>query len=131
MSPRFADLLSLFIGLLAVAGLAALIIQIPPSPFYEAVALLLILAAVAGLTMPLWRRLLRKLISKGDEQESLVVGMRFGLWTGLFAVALVLLRALDFMDRVLILAILVLLIMIEMFIQQHAARKRSVRRPRK
>ncbi len=132
MSPRLADFLSLFVGLAAAAALTAMITQRRPSPLYEAAALLLILLAVAGLTEPLWRRLLRKLVSgKAGEGEITVMGVRFGVWTGLFIAGLVLLRALNFTDRVLILAILALLIMIEMLLQQRAASKRGARRPRR
>ncbi len=132
MSPRLADFLSLFVGLAAAAALTAMITQRRPSPLYEAAALLLILLAVAGLTAPLWRRLLRKLVSgKAGEGEITVMGVRFGVWTGLFIAGLVLLRALNFTDRVLILAILALLIMIEMLLQQRAASKRGARRPRR
>ncbi len=132
MSPRLVDLLSLFVGLAAAAGLTAMIIQLPPSPLYEAAALLFILLAVAGLTAPLWRRLLRKLMGgKAGEGEITVMGVRFGMWTGLFVASLVLLRVLAFTDRVLILAILVLLIMVEMFLQQRAASKRGARRSRR
>ncbi|HEY81322.1 MAG TPA: hypothetical protein G4O05_09660 [Caldilineae bacterium] len=131
MSPRLADILSLIAGLAAAAGLAALIIQVPPAPLYKAAALTLILIAVAGVAAPLWRRLLRQLIGKANDREIAAMGLRFGVWTGLFIASLVLLRVIHFLDRVLILAILLLLIMIEMFLQQHAARKRRARRPRR
>ena len=131
MSSRLIDLLSLFVGVGAAAGLSYLILQKPPSALYEATALLLILIAVTGLTAPLWRLLLRKLINGADEEELTGMSIRFGFWTGLFIASLILLRILNFADRVLMLAILVLLIMIEMFLQQRAASKRGNRRTRR
>lgn len=130
MSPRLVDLLSLFVGIISAAALAAMIIQFPPSPIYEIVALLLILLAISGLTTPLWRRLLHKFLPKADAREIMVMSTRFGLWTGMFLASLVLLRVLNFMDRVLILAILVLIIMVEMLLQQRARSHHSRRRPR-
>jgi len=60
-----------------------------------------------------------------------VMGMRFGLWSGVFLASLALLKVLGFMDRVLVLAILGLLIMIEMFLQQNGDRKTASRRSRR
>jgi ABC-type Co2+ transport system permease subunit len=131
MSPRLIDILSLLLGLLAGGGLAALVLRTPPTPMTGALALLLVLLTVMGLTAPIWRRVLRKLISEASERETAWMGVRFGVWTGLFVDSLLLLRVFQFMDRILILAILGLLIMLEMFLQQHAAKKRAARRPRR
>ncbi len=131
MNSRFADIFSLLVGLLATASLAYLIIQVPPSTLHQLMALLLVILMVMGLSAPIWRRILRKFIPRAKERETAIMGIRFGLWTGLFIATLLLLRVMHFMDRILILAILVLLIMIEMFLQQHAAQKRNAQRSRR
>ncbi len=127
MSSRWLDVGSGLVGLAAGAGLVALIWYVPPDPWMVMVALLLVLLTLMGLSAPLWRRLLRKVIHKGTEGDVARMGLRFGFWTGLFVAILIFLQIQQFMDRILVLAILALFIMVEMFLQQHAARKRSRR----
>ncbi len=131
MNPRFADIFGLVMGLLTMISLAFLITQFPPSISHQLLALILILLMVVGFTTPIWRRILRKFIPSAREEETASMGLRFGLWTGLFIATLLFLRVMHFMDRILILAILALLIMIEMFLQQHAAQKRAKQRSRR
>ncbi len=131
MNPRVADIFGLVMGLLTMISLAFLIIQFPPSMSHQLLALILILLMVVGFTAPIWRRILRKFIPSAREEETASMGLRFGLWTGLFIATLLFLRVMHFMDRILILAILALLIMIEMFLQQHAAQKRAKQRSRR
>ena len=127
MSPRWVDVLIWLMGLAAGAGLAALIWYVPPNPWSIMVGLLLVGLTLMGLSAPLWRRLLRKMIHKGEDGEIVRMGLRFGFWTGLFVAVLIFLQIQQFMDRILVLAILTLFIMVEMFLQQHAARKRGRR----
>jgi hypothetical protein len=74
---------------------------------------------------------MKKVSPKSSSSEVTVMGLRLGLWSGIFVASVILLRILNFMDRVLILAVLALLIMIEMFLQQNAAKKRAARRGRR
>jgi len=127
MKPRTIDVLSLLVAILATAGLAALVINLPPQPFFVAVALALIVLVVGGFTAPVWRILLKKMLVKTPEREVIMMGVRFGLWSGLFVASLVILNIIHFVDRVLIIAILALLIMLEMFLQQNIAGKRRKR----
>jgi len=131
MSSRFAMSASMTVGILAVVGLGALVYYEPPTSLFTALALFLVLVAVSGVTSPFWRLLLRKVFSRRNEQEVTKVSLRFGLWTGVFIASVMLLKVLDFMDRVLILAVLALLIMLEMFFQQNEARKRPSRKTRR
>ena len=131
MSSRLSISLSLLVGLLALAGLGAIIVYLPPTSTFMGLALVLLLVSITGLTMPFWRLLLRRLLSEKDEGRLMAMSLRFGLWSGVFATSLVLLKLLNFMDSVLILAILALLIMMEMFFQQTSARRRSTRRTRR
>ena len=127
MKPRTIDILSLLIAILAAAGLAALVINLPPQTHFIALALMLAVLVVGGMTEPVWRRVLKKMLIKIPEEEVTMMGVRFGLWTGLFVASLVILHIIHFMDRVLIIAILALLIMLEMFLQQNIAGKRRKR----
>ena len=131
MSSRFWMTISLLAGGLSLAGLGVVVNYLPPSRALTALALLLILLVVAGLTAPLWRLILRRITSGRTDWEVMVMGLRFGLWSGIFVTSVVLLKLLGFMDRVLILALLALLIMIEMFFQQNAASKRPSRKTRR
>ena len=131
MSSRFWMTISLLAGGLSLAGLGVVVNYLPPSRALTALALLLILLVVAGLTAPLWRLILRRITSGRTDWEVTVMGLRFGLWSGIFVTSVVLLKLLGFMDRVLILALLALLIMIEMFFQQNAASKRPSRKTRR
>jgi hypothetical protein len=131
MKLRITTVGSLFVGLLASAGLIALVIYVPPTMPWLALAIFLTLLAVMGFSAPIWRLVLRKLLPRQDDKEVGRMGWRFGLWTGVFVASLGVLKILGFADRVLILALLALLIMIEMFLQQNAARKYSSGRSRR
>ncbi len=124
MSPRLFDSLTLLVGLAAVAGLAALVLTTPPTPMLEAVALLLVLLAGFGLTAPVWHRLFQKLLPASHATSPMVMGGRFGVWTGLFLAGLLLLQITHMMGRILVLALLVILVMLETFFQQQTARRR-------
>ncbi len=124
MSPRVFDSLTLLIGLAAAAGLAALVLTTPPTPVLEAVALLLVLLAGFGITAAVWRRLLQKLLPASHASSSMVMGARFGVWTGLFLAGVLFLQRVHMMSRILVLALLVILIMLETFLQQQTARRR-------
>jgi MFS family permease len=131
MKSRTIVILSLLIGLLSGAGLAALVYYEPPTSLLRALALALIVLTVAGLIGPVLGVILRKIMPKADAGRMTMMGLRFGLWLGIFIASLVLLKMLHFMDSVLILAILALLMMIEMFLQQNAARKNPSRKSRR
>ena len=124
-------IISLIVGALALAGLGALVYSAPPSNALTALALLLVLLAVTGLTAPFWRLLLRRILSKRPDREITGMGLRFGLWSGVFITGVILLQVLGFMNQVLILALLALLIMIEMLFQQNADAKRPSRKTRR
>ncbi len=131
MNSRLSITISLLVGALALAGLGALVYSAPPSNALTALALLLVLLAVTGLTAPFWRLLLRRILSKRTDREITGMGLRFGLWSGVFATGVILLQVLGFMNQVLILALLALLIMIEMLFQQNADAKRPSRKTRR
>lgn len=131
MNSRLVIFISLTVGALSSAGLAALVYYAPPTGALTALALLLIMLIVMGFSGPVWGAVLRRMMPKADGRTMVMMGMRFGLWSGIFSASLVLLKVLDFMDRVLILAILALLIMIEMFLQQNAGRKKTHRKSRR
>ena len=122
---------SLVTGALASAGLAALVIYMPPTTVWTALALALIVVIVMGFSAPVWRAVLHRFMPKKDAREITILGFRFGLWSGIFIASIFLLRIMGFTDRVLILAILALLIMIEMFLQQSGTRKKTSRRTRR
>jgi len=131
MNTRLVILISLLVGALSGAGLAALVYYEPPTGVFTALALLLIVLTVMGLSGPAWGAVLRRMTPKTAGRAVVVMGMRFGLWSGVFLASLALLKVLGFMDRVLVLAILGLLIMIEMFLQQNGDRKTASRRSRR
>ena len=119
------------LGALAGAGLAALIFYLPPATSSVALAIFLVLLTVMGFSTPVWRLVLHKILPKQNNRKVDIMSWRFGLWSGIFIASLVLLKILGFMDRVLILAILALLIMLEMFLQQNSVRKQSTTRSRR
>ena len=131
MNSRLVILISLMAGALSAAGLAALIQYTAPTGALTALALLLIVLAVAGFSGPVWGAVLHRVMPKTGNRNAVMMGMRIGLWGGIFVASLVLLKILGFMDSVLILAILALLIMVEMFLQQNATRKTSSRKSRR
>ena len=131
MKQRIISVGSLLAGVLAGAGLVAVIYTKPPTPFWTVVALGLIIMVITAATTPLWRRVLRRLTPTVAEHTIDIMGFRFGLWSGIFVASIVLLKIMDFLDGILILAILALLIMLEMFLQQNNARKRPSRRRRR
>ncbi len=122
---------SLGIGALAGVGLAVVVYYEPPTSFWTVVALGLVVMAVMGVTAPLWRLALRRIMPALDEGEITRMSFRFGLWSGIFVASLILLKILGFMDSILILAILGLLIMLEMFLQQNTSHKRTSRKTRR
>jgi uncharacterized membrane protein YcaP (DUF421 family) len=121
----------LLIGLLSGAGLATLIYYEPPTLLFRALALLLVVLTVMGLIGPVLGVIMRRIMPKSDAGRMTMMGLRFGLWLGIFTASLILLKMLNFMDTVLILAILALLMMIEMFLQQNAARKNPSRKSKR
>jgi len=131
MKSRTTIILSLLIGLLSGAGLAALIYYEPPTLLFRALALLLVVLTVMGLIGPVLGVIMRRIMPKSDAGRMTMMGLRFGLWLGIFTASLILLKMLNFMDTVLILAILALLMMIEMFLQQNAARKNPSRKSKR
>ncbi len=131
MKQRLVMLASLIMGALSGVGLAAVVYYKPPTSFWTALALGLIIVAVMGITAPVWRLALRRFLPAADESEITRMSFRFGLWSGIFVASLILLKILGFMDGILVLAVLGLLIMLEMFLQQNAAHKRTSRRTRR
>ncbi len=131
MNSRLVIFISLMVGALSGAGLIALVYYEPPTGAFTALALLLVVLSVTGLSGPVWGVVLRRVMPKTADRTVMMMGMRFGLWGGIFLASFVLLNILGYMDSVLVLAILALLIMIEMFIQQNVARKKSSRRSRR
>jgi hypothetical protein len=131
MNARLTMSGSLLVGVASLAGLAALINLEQPSKWLIGLGLLLVVLAMLGFTAPVWRLIMKKVSPKSSSSEVTVMGLRLGLWSGIFVASVILLRILNFMDRVLILAVLALLIMIEMFLQQNAAKKRAARRGRR
>ena len=128
MRTRLLMFGSLLLGALSLAGLGALIYLENPSTILIAAVLLLIVLTVMGFTAPLWRLIMKKIIPGNRENDATAAGLRLGLWSGIFVASVLLLKIVNFMDRVLILAILAMLIMIEMFLQQNAAKKRTSER---
>jgi flagellar basal body-associated protein FliL len=122
---------SLLVGLLSLAGLGALIYLEPPNSNRIALGLVLVVLAVMGITAPVWRQAMKKATPKSSDREVTLVGLRLGLWSGIFLASIAMLKLVNFLDRVLVLAILALLIMIEMFLQQNAAKKRAARRSKR
>ena len=131
MTARMIRLSALGLGVLAAAGLGVLAYAVPPSPPWIALALLLIALTVMGLSASVWGLIVHKLAPKSSAESAMLMGLRLGLWTGLFVASVLLLQLLGFTDRVLILVILALLIMIETFLQQNAARKKTGKRSRR
>lgn len=124
-------IISPLVGALSLAGLGAMVYNTTPSNALTVLALLLVLLAVTGLTAPFWRLFLRRILSKRSGREITGMGLRFGLWSGVFATGVLLLQVLGFMNQVLILALLALLIMIEMLFQQNTDTKRPSRKTRR
>jgi len=131
MKSRISTFGSLLISIVALAGLITLIIYVPPTRLWLALAIFLVMLVVGGLFVPIWQMILHRFLSQQNEQEINFMGWRFGLWTGIFVASLIGLKILGFADRVLILAIFALLMMLEMFLQQNSIRQRSSRRRRK
>lgn len=131
MKDHMAMVGSLLVAGLASAGLAALVIFEPPTTVWTALALVLIVVIVMGFTAPVWRLALRRIKPKKDDRAVTLMGLRFGLWSGIFIASFFLLKILGFTDQVLILAILALLIMIEMFLQQSSSHKKTSRKAKR
>ena len=128
MRTRLLMFGSLLMGVLSLAGLGALIYLEAPSNTWIAAGLLLVVLTIMGFTAPLWRLVMKKIIPGNNGDGATMAGLRLGLWSGIFVASVLLLKIVNFMDRVLILAILAMLIMIEMFLQQNAAKKRTSKR---
>ena len=124
-------LIFFILGILAAGGLGALIIMQAPNTPLIALALLLLLLAVFGLTGPVWIQLFRKILPAEHQAQTLSMGARFGLWTAIFAVALVSLKLFGFLERFFVLIILGMIMLLEMLIQQNQKQTRPhTRKPK-
>ena len=121
MKPRIAILISVLVAMAAWAGLAGLVRQFQPTPPLLAAALALVAIAVAGTTVPFWYLLQRRLAPKRNPKTWVGVALREGVWTGLFAAALLFLRLNDLLNGVLVLVLAVVLFLLETFLQQRGA----------
>ncbi len=121
MKPRIAILISVLVAMAAWAGLAGMVRQFQPAPPLLAAALALVAIAVAGTTMPFWYLLQRRLAPKRNPKTLVGVAVREGVWTGLFAAALLFLRVNDLLNGVLVLVLAVVLFLLETFLQQRGA----------
>ena len=120
MTLRITYFASVSLGVLAWGGLAALIYYFPPESLTLAAALLLLVLAIAGTSVPLWGRLQARLTPKMIQPAVRNAALRQGLWAGLFAASVVVLRLLQLLDWILVLVLLILFIMLETFIQQRS-----------
>ena len=125
MKPRIAIPISLLVALAAWVGLAGLVRQLQPSPPLLAAALALVAIAVAGTTMPFWYLLQRRLAPKRSPKTMVGSAWREGVWLGLFAAALLLLRVYNLLNGVLILVLAVVLFLLETFLQQRGAARQA------
>lgn len=125
MKPRSAILISVLMAVAAWAGLAALVRQLQPTPGLLAAALALVAIGVAGATMPFWYLLQRRLAPKRNPKSLTGVALREGVWTGLFAAALLFLRVRDLLNGVLVLVLAVVLFLLETFLQQRRASRQA------
>ena len=130
MKSRF-PLISFITGLLATGGLAALIYTQAPTSLLIVLALMLLLLAVWGLTAPVWILFFRKILSQERQQMLAGMGLRFGLWSGIFVTTLTVLQLIGFLERVFVLTTLAMLMLAEMFIQQKKAGQNKSSRKRK
>ena len=121
MKPRIAILISVLVAMAAWVGLAGLVRQFQPTPPLLAAALALVAIAVSGTTMPFWYLLQRRLAPKRSPKTLVGVALREGVWTGLFAAALLFLRVNDLRNGVLVLVLAVVLFLLETFLQQRGA----------
>ena len=121
MKPRIAILISVLVAMAAWVGLAGLVRQFQPTPTLLAAALALVAIAVSGTTMPFWYLLQRRLAPKRSPKTLVGVALREGVWTGLFAAALLFLRVNDLLNGVLVLVVVVVLFLLETFLQQRGA----------
>jgi len=131
MKFRVTPTLTLVLGIMAGIGLVALVIYSPPTSWGVVLALFLVLVAVMGISTPIWRMFLQKILPKQKNYVTDAMSWRFGLWTGIFAASVLLLRILGFANNVLFLAVFALLIMMEMFWQQNFPPPRSSGRSRR
>jgi hypothetical protein len=125
MKPRLAISASLLVAILAWAGLAVIVRQFQPTPPLLAAALVLVAIGVAGATMPFWYLLQRRLAPKRNPKTLVGAAAREGLWMGLFAAALVLLRIYDLLNGVLVLVLALVLFLLETFLHQRPAPRQA------
>lgn len=118
MSPRPAALLSLFVALLAGAGLAALVNYTQPTTLGVVLTTPLVVLIVSGLSMPIWLLMQRRLTPKLADRVLVRTAVREGVWSGLYAALLVVLRVFGYLDWVMVLVLAALFIMLELFLQQ-------------
>ena len=114
-------LLSLLAGLLAAVGLGWLVYSTPPTTPNVATALVLLVAAVTGLTAPLLGWLHRR-IPFGGRPPSARAALRQALLLGLAAGAVALLQLRNLLDGTLLLGVLALAALVELFMQSRQER---------
>lgn len=118
MSLRRLLLISWALALLFWGALAAIVHFFAPSQVWQAAALALVAAAVTATTTPLWWRVQQRLDAQTPQAELPWLALRQGLWAGLFAGVVLLLRLLQALDGALVFVLLALFVMLEMLIQQ-------------
>lgn len=128
MPPRIAALLSLFVALLAGAGLAALVNYTQPASVWMALAAPLLAVAVTGLSIPLWLLVQRRLTPKLPRGPLVRTALREGLWSGLYVTLLAALRVFGYLDWVMVMVLAALFIMLELFLQQRRQHQQAAQK---
>lgn len=128
MTPRVAAFLSLFVALLAGAGFAALVNYTKPSTPGILLALPLLILIVVGLSIPIWLLIQRRLAPKLASGVLVRTALREGLWSGLYAALLILLRVFGYLDWVMVVVLAALFIMLELFLQQRQRPQQAVKK---
>lgn len=113
-------LLSLLVGLAAAAGLGWLVTNTPPTNPNLATAMVLLVAAVTGLSAPLLGWLHRR-IPFGGRPPTARAALRQALLIGLAAGAIALLQLRNLLDGTLLLGVLALVVLVEVFMQSRRA----------
>ena len=124
--------LSILVALASWGGLAFLVYAMPPTTVTIALALPLAAIATAATALPLWLQLGKRRVTTDSDDGLMVASLRQSAWTGLYVAVLLLLRIRGALDLALALTLLVILFLVETFIQQRnrqtEARVRSVAR---
>jgi hypothetical protein len=110
--------LSILVALASWGSLAFLIYTAPPTPVTIALALPLAAMATAATVLPLWLKLGERRVTATSDEGLAAAALRQSAWTGLYVAALLFLRIRGILDLALALTLLVLLFLVETFIQQ-------------